>query len=128
LGFIFQASANLRQHYSSYPPTSGLAERHRVELIAGDTTADYIYQIADPSLRPRRQDAEYSMASICSLIRNFLGDQWAPWKFTSNTLGHPQPESLHQALHAPVFFGQNVNRLIMRAGDLERAGISSDRP
>jgi AraC-like DNA-binding protein len=31
------------------------------------------------------------------------------------------------AFHAPVFFGQNVNRLVLRGGDLNRAGIASDR-
>jgi AraC-like DNA-binding protein len=128
LGFIFQASANLRQallQLSAY--VSVWQSATRVELIAGDTTADYIYQIADPSLRPRRQDAEYSMASICSLIRNFLGDQWAPLEVHFEHGETPTRRAYTQALHAPVFFSQNVNRLIMRAGDLERAGISSDR-
>jgi AraC-like DNA-binding protein len=129
LGFIFQASANLRQallQLSAY--VSVWQSATRVELIAGDTTADYIYQIADPSLRPRRQDAEYSMASICSLIRNFLGDKWAPLEVHFEHAGPPATRRAYtQALHAPVFFGQNVNRLIMRAGDLARAGVSSDR-
>jgi AraC-like DNA-binding protein len=129
LGFIFQASANLRQallQLSAY--VSVWQSATRIELIAGDHTADYIYQIADPSLRPRRQDAEYSMASICSLIRNFLCDQWAPMEVHFE---HPGPKGngrvYTQTLHAPVFFGQNTNRLVMRAGDLDRAGISADR-
>jgi AraC-like DNA-binding protein len=129
LGFIFQASANLRQallQLSSY--VSVWQSATRVELIAGDTTADYIYQIADSSLRPRRQDAEYSMASICSLIRNFLGDRWAPMEVHFEHAGPAAPRRAYtQALHAPVFFGQNINRLVMPAADLERAGISSDR-
>jgi AraC-like DNA-binding protein len=127
LGFIFQASANLRQallHLSAY--VSVWQSATRVELIAGGHTADYIYQIADPSLRPRRQDAEYSMASLCSLIRNFLGDQWAPMEVHFE---HPPANgrAYTQALHAPVFFSQNTNRLVMRAGDLDRPGISPDR-
>jgi AraC-like DNA-binding protein len=129
LGFIFQASANLRQallQLSAY--VSVWQSATRVELIAGDNTADYIYQIADPSLRPRRQDAEYSMASICSLIRNFLGDQWAPMEVHFEHAGPPGNRRAYtQALHAPIFFGQNINRLVMRAGDLNRAGITSDR-
>ncbi len=32
-----------------------------------------------------------------------------------------------QALRAPVFFSQNVNRLVMRSGDLARTGMASDR-
>jgi AraC-like DNA-binding protein len=98
----------------------------RVELIAGDTTADYIYQIADTSIRPRRQDAEYSLAALCSLIRNFFGCQWSPlevhFEHSSN-----MTRAYEHSFHAPVFFGQSVNRIVLRAADLNRAGIASDR-
>ena len=129
LGFIFQASADLRhalQHLSSY--VSVWQSATRVELITGDSTADYIYQIGDASLRPRRQDAEYSLAAICSLIRNFLGDQWAPLEVHFE---HPNSSSgkkaYDQAFHAPVYFAQTINRLVLRDADLDRTGISSDR-
>ncbi len=129
LGFIFQASVDLRQalqQLSSY--VSVWQSATQVELIAGDSTADYIYQIGDASLRPRRQDAEYSLASICSLIRNFLGDQWAPLEvhFEHPSSGGTK-RAYDQAFHAPVFFAQNVNRLVMRPADLERTGVSPDR-
>ena len=127
LGFIFRASPNLRQALQQL--TSWLSvwqSATRVELIAGETTADYIYQIADASIRPRRQDAEYSLAALCSLIRNFLGCQWSPlevhFEHSSNIR-----RAYEQAFHAPVFFGQNVNRLVLRDADLDRTGTSSDR-
>jgi AraC-like DNA-binding protein len=127
LGFLFQASVNLRQALQQL--TSWLSvwqSATRVELIAGDTTADYIYQIGAASIRPRRQDAEYSLAALCSLIRNFLGCQWSPlevhFEHSSN-----MRRAYEHSFHAPVFFGQNVNRIVMRAGDLNRAGIASDR-
>lgn len=129
LGFIFRASIDLRQallQLSSY--VSVWQSATRVELVAGEGTVDYIYQIGDTSIRPRRQDAEYSLASICSLIRNFLGGHWAPLEVhfehgssASNTRFYAR------AFNAPVFFGQSVNRLVMRQSDLHRAGISADR-
>jgi AraC-like DNA-binding protein len=129
LGFIFQASADLRQalqHLSSY--VSVWQSATRVELIIGDTTADYIYQITDASLRPRRQDAEYSLSSICSLIRNFLGDQWAPLEVHFEHAGSSTGKRAYeQAFHAPVFFAQTTNRLIVRDVDLGRTGTSPDR-
>jgi AraC-like DNA-binding protein len=127
LGFLFQASVNLRQALQQL--TSWLSVWQgatRVELIAGDTTADYIYQIGDASIRPRRQDAEYSLAALCSLIRNFLGCQWAPLEVHfehSSTMRRAYEHSFH----APVFFGQNINRIVLRGGDLNRRGIASDR-
>jgi AraC-like DNA-binding protein len=127
LGFLFQASIHLRQALQQL--TSWLSvwqSATRVELIVGETTADYIYQIGDASIRPRRQDAEYSLAALCSLIRNFLGCQWSPlevhFEHSSN-----MRRAYEHSFHAPVFFGQSVNRLILRAGDLNRAGIASDR-
>jgi len=132
LGFMFQASANLRvalQQLAAY--VNVWQSGTHIELVAGETTAEYIYQIDDPLLRPRRQDAEYSMASICSLIRNLLGDKWAPLEVHFE---HASPQSdprsaraYAQAFHAPVFFAQNVNRLLIRQSDLSRAGIASDR-
>src|SRR5271165_2810615 len=59
LGFIFHATTDLRralEQLSSY--VSVWQSETRVELIAGEATADYIYQIGDASIRPRRQNAE----------------------------------------------------------------------
>jgi AraC-like DNA-binding protein len=127
LGFLFQASIHLRQALQQL--TSWLSvwqSATRVELISGDTTADYIYQIGDASIRPRRQDAEYSLAALCSLIRNFLGCQWSPLEVHFEHSSHMRRAYEH-SFHAPVFFGQNLNRIVLRAGDLNRAGIASDR-
>jgi AraC-like DNA-binding protein len=132
LGFMFRASADLRlalQQLSSH--VSVWQSGTRLELLAGDHTADYIYQIDDPLLRPRRQDAEYSLASICSLIRNLLGEKWTPVEVHFEHVrfsGTPSAARAYaQAFHAPVFFGQNLNRLVIRQSDLRRAGVSSDR-
>jgi AraC-like DNA-binding protein len=132
LGFMFQASADLRlalQQLSSY--VSVWQSGTRLELLVGDLTAEYIYQIDNPLLRPRRQDAEYSLASICSLIRNLLGDNWAPrevhFEHAAPDTDRRAARAYAQAFHAPVFFAQNLNRLVIQQVDLGRAGISSDR-
>lgn len=132
LGFMFQASADLRlalQQLSSY--VSVWQSGTRLELLVGDLTAEYIYQIDNPLLRPRRQDAEYSLASICRLVRNLLGETWAPvevhFEHASFSRAPTAARAYAQAFHAPVFFGQNLNRLVIRQSDLRRAGVSSDR-
>jgi AraC-like DNA-binding protein len=132
LGFMFQASTDLRaalEQLSSY--VSVWQSGTHVELVSGKDTADYIYQIDDPTLRPRRQDAEYSLASICSLIRNLLGDNWAPrevhFEHAAPDTDRRAARAYAQAFHAPVFFAQNLNRLVIQQVDLGRAGISSDR-
>jgi AraC-like DNA-binding protein len=129
LGFMFRASTNLGlalQQLSFY--VNVWQSGTHLDLVPDGHTADCTYHIDDPLLRPRRQDAEYSISSICSLIRNFLGTSWAPLEIHFE---HPDPAPGHrayqQAFHAPVFFGQNLNRLVLRTTDLARAGISSDR-
>ena len=130
LGFIFQASVNLCEalHQLSSYVTVWQSGTH-MTLVPGKNTAGYLYQIDDPSLRPRRQDAEYSLSSICSLIRNLLGDTWSPLEvhFEHQASGHISARAYAQAFHAPVFFGQNVNRIVMRRTDLTRAGRANDR-
>jgi AraC-like DNA-binding protein len=130
LGFIFQASANLREalhHLSSY--VSVWQSGTHMTLVQGKTTAGYTYQIDDPQLRPRRQDAEYSLAATCSLVRNLLGETWSPLEvhFEHEAADRCSARAYAQAFHAPVFFGQNVNRILIRNSDLARAGRSSDR-
>jgi AraC-like DNA-binding protein len=130
LGFIFQASANLREalhHLSSYV-TVWQSGTH-MTLVQGKTTAGYTYQIDDPQLRPRRQDAEYSLAATCSLIRNLLGDTWSPLEvhFEHEAGDRISARAYAQTFHAPVFFGQNVNRILLRSSDLTQAGRSPDR-
>ena len=125
LGFMFRNSADLRlalQQLSAY--VNVWQSGTHLDLLPGDRTADCTYQIDDPLLRPRRQDAEYSIAALCSLIRNFLGEKWAPLEVHFE---HPQPSSDHraarayaQAFHAPVFFGQNLNRVVIPTTDLSR--------
>jgi AraC-like DNA-binding protein len=127
LGFMFRASTNLGlalQHLSSY--VNVWQSGTHLELVPAGETTGCIYQIDNPHLRPRRQDAEYTLASICSLIRNYLGTTWSPQE-----IHFEHPGSNHrayaQAFHAPVFFHQTVNRMVLRTADLARAGISSDR-
>jgi AraC-like DNA-binding protein len=132
LGFMFQASVDLRQalqQLSSY--VSVWQSGTHLELLPGEIAADCIYQIDDPMMRPRRQDAEYTLASICNLICNFLGEHWAPLEVHFEHAGpladHRAARAFAHAFHAPVFFGQNLNRLVIRQSDLCRAGVSSDR-
>jgi AraC-like DNA-binding protein len=138
LGFLFRASATLRQaleQLSAY--LSVWQSATRMELIEDREsdpdaeTTSFLYQIGDNTLRPRRQDAEYSLASLCALIRNFLGDQWTPLEVhfehaAHETTAHAR-RAYNQAFHAPLFFSQNINRLVLRNADLDRTGQASDR-
>lgn len=95
----------------------------RVELNVRGGTADYSYQIVDPAIWPRRQDAELTLAATCSAIRALLGASWSPVEvhFEHDSTGDDVQHinsALVQIFRAPVFFCQPVNRLILDPKDL----------
>lgn len=80
------------------------------------------YQILDPAIKQRRQDAELSLAACLSHIRAFLGASWSPVEVHFE---HPAPQSVKlfsRIFRAPVLFDQPDNRLILARTDLERFG------
>ncbi len=95
-----------------------------VELEIRRETADWIYQIDDPNIRPRRQDAEFSLSATCGFIRTLLGARWTPIEvhFEHSPLDRSdsQPNALQRIFRAPVLFDQSVNRLIIERSDLAR--------
>jgi AraC-like DNA-binding protein len=127
LGFMFRASTDLGaalRHLSSY--VNVWQSGTHLELVSAGSHAICTYQIDNPQLRPRRQDAEYSLSAFCSLIRNFLGTAWAPLEVHFEHAGTAH-RAYARTFHAPVYFGQNLNRLVVRPSDLARAGVCSDR-
>jgi AraC-like DNA-binding protein len=95
-----------------------------VELEVRSETADWIYQIEDPAIRPRRQDAEFSLSATCGFIRNLLGPRWTPLEVHFE---HSPPEGFDPArnpltriFRAPILFNQSVNRVVLDRADLGR--------
>ncbi len=97
----------------------------RVELDVRRAMPEYLYQILEPAIWPRRQDAELTLAATCSAIRALLGARWSPVEvhFEHDRAPHYTKETesaLHRIFRAPVLFGQTVNRLILDPEDLVR--------
>jgi AraC-like DNA-binding protein len=103
-----------------------------VELETQATTAEWSYQIEEATIWPRRQDAEFSIATTCSLIRGMLGRSWNPLEIHFE---HAAPEGdagnrarLQRLLGAPVQFDQSVNRLVFERADLGRLVSLREQP
>lgn len=97
---------------------SGLSEE-------GDAIA-WVYQLSDPALWPRRQDAELTFGASCQLVRLGFSPRWAPLEvhFEHADTGHKA--RLEKLFRAPVLFGQPSNRLVMRRADAERLHRAED--
>jgi AraC-like DNA-binding protein len=126
IGLMFLAAGNLRialtQMSTFYSVWQGGT---RVELDVRCEMPEYIYKILDAAIWPRRQDAELTLAAMCSAVRALLGARWSPVEvhFEHDRSGYHTRETdaaLHRIFRAPVLFGQTVNRLILDPEDLVR--------
>ncbi|MBM7060299.1 AraC family transcriptional regulator [Pseudomonas sp. UL073] len=67
------------------------------------------YQVTDPSVSQRRQDAEFAVGTLYAMLRELTGECFAPLRVD---FAHPQPAdiSLHREVFAcPLRFGQPTN-------------------
>lgn len=72
------------------------------------------YQVRDPNILQRRQDAELSLGMFFNLFRESAGFQWTPEEVYFE---HPRPEDSKEheaAFGAPVFFNQQVNAIVFK--------------
>jgi AraC-like DNA-binding protein len=126
IGLMFLASANLRIALSQLSTFFSVWQgATRVQFNARGDMPEYIYQILEPTIWPRRQDAELTLAATCSAIRALLGTRWSPIEvhFEHDRAPHDTREidsALFRIFRAPVLFGQGVNRLILDPEDLVR--------
>lgn len=104
-----------------------------VELTVNDDFAECLYQISDPTIWPRRQDNEFTLALTCRLFRASVGPQWAPLEVQFE---HPAPEDVdvasarrlyHRAFRCPVEFGASANRILVDRADLLTPAVAAYR-
>ena len=68
------------------------------------------YQITDPRITRRRQDAELSLGMFCNVFRHALGEDWSPLEARFE---HNQMEARAHSHYfgAPVQFGHRINAI-----------------
>lgn len=77
------------------------------------------YQIVDPRIARRRQDAELSLGMFCNIFRHALGPRWRPLEVHFE---HHLPDERGEhrtTFDAPVLFGQKVNAIAFKREDLD---------
>lgn len=78
------------------------------------------YQVLHGAIAHKRQDAELSLGMFANLMRQALGQHWAP---ETVHFEHAQPEAWHEhckSFDAPVLFNQPSNSLIFSSQLLAR--------
>ena len=86
----------------------------------GEELTYFLYSIHDAKIWPRRQDAEFTLAALVSIVRELGLPRWHP---EAVEFEHPLPRSydrLTSFFGAPVRGGMLVNRITVRTEDLDR--------
>ncbi|HVW51971.1 MAG TPA: AraC family transcriptional regulator [Trinickia sp.] len=97
-----------------------------VDLVRDDEWPMWRYRIADEGIWPRRQDAEYSVSSMCHMLRIVCGAQWAPVEVHFEHIAPADIKPYQRMFRAPVRFQQPTNGLLLHAQDLDAQLKSAD--
>jgi AraC-like DNA-binding protein len=121
IGFLVLTSPRLRIGLENLAHYIGVwQDATEITLHDQADTVIWSYRIKDPSLWPRRQDAEFTLAATCAMIRSCFGGGWAPFEVHFE---HPRPkewQALQAMFRAPLRFGQSANALVLDSAELER--------
>lgn len=100
---------------------SSLQSNTSLEVIRGAETSMWRYRIQDPAIWPRRQDAEFALASFTTFIRELTGGRWRPLavEFEHDIAG--REHALRLFYNAPVEGNQPYNTLVLANADIDRA-------
>jgi AraC-like DNA-binding protein len=118
---LLRAACDLRTALESFALfQSRWQTRTLLDAAPGPDCTTYSYRIEDESIRPRRQDAEFAIAGIATIVRQLTTPKWFPTEvhFEHSIVG--REERLGQFFRAPVLGNQVANRLIILNEDLDR--------
>jgi AraC-like DNA-binding protein len=104
---------NLCEYFPAHQQGSTLALRQEGELLHLD------YQIHDPSISRKRQDAELSLGMFTNIFRHCYGARWKPLEIHFEHSRPSEPKEHEALIEAPVIFSQRINSIVFRRSDLE---------
>jgi AraC-like DNA-binding protein len=99
---------------------SRLQTKTLLDTMIGVDVTTYSYRIEDPAIWPRRQDAEFTIAGIVTLVRQLTTPKWSPAKVHFEHSVSGREEQLAPFFRAPLRGNQVANQLVIRNDDLDR--------
>ncbi|QUS37123.1 AraC family transcriptional regulator [Falsirhodobacter algicola] len=100
--------------------SSALQSGTRVTLEEDAEHVVLRYMVTASQISPSRQDNEFTLAGMCSLIRKGYDLRWRPLEVH---FSHPRPDtpgSVERWFDAPVLFSQATNMLVIHPKDAHR--------
>ncbi|MFN3273599.1 MAG: AraC family transcriptional regulator [Paracoccus sp. (in: a-proteobacteria)] len=127
MGVLFSLSPTLRKGFtrlSAHVRALQGGTQSSVFEVGSDLV--WTYRIADLSIWPRRQDAEYTLAAVCQLVRSGFSPGWTPQEIHLEHAEAGHRPLLSRVFRAPVLFGQSANRIVLDAASADRIHRSED--
>lgn len=122
LGILFETAGTLREALAKLALYSATWQGGTLIELHDDghkTHFNYVIQIS--RIWPRRQDAEFSLASACRFIRMALGRSWSPIAVEFEHHGdRKRAAKLSRYFGSPVRFAGKTNRIVLKSADIDR--------
>lgn len=128
IGMLFALSPTIRSAFERLS--------RYVNAVQGATSSgvfeedgDFVwsYRIDDPSMWPRRQDSEFTIAASCQLVRACFRRGWRPIQIHLEHQAPRDTTSLARIYGASILFGQSSNRIIMSRAEADRVHRTEDK-
>lgn len=121
VGYIFMSSPNLQAALHKF--SEHIADIQDVTELRADVFDNGMwvsYNFTDEHVFPRRQDVEFSLGYIATLVRKYLGGSFAPLEVHFEHEARASISSYEKIFGCDVFFEQRENRLLISKDDLQR--------
>ncbi|MGA0561293.1 AraC family transcriptional regulator ligand-binding domain-containing protein [Ancylobacter sp. VNQ12] len=128
IGMLLQLSGTIRAALRRMARHVGVVQGATgIGVVEEDDRLIWSYHLQDPRLWPRRQDAEYSVAATCQLVRSGFSAGWNPVEVHFEHAAPQDTLALQRLLRCPLLFGQSANRIVVDNRDADRVYRSEDR-
>ncbi|MBB3610493.1 AraC family transcriptional regulator [Rhizobium sp. BK602] len=128
IGMLFSLSPTIRSAFerlSKYVNAVQGATSSGVFEEKGDFV--WSYRIVDPSMWPRRQDSEFTLAASCQLVRSCFRRGWRPIEIHLEHQAPRDTRTLERIFGASILFGQSGNRIVMSRAEADRILRTEDK-
>ncbi|PVZ19518.1 MULTISPECIES: AraC family transcriptional regulator [unclassified Pseudomonas] len=119
LGYIGLCSGTLEEALVNFTQAFPLHQHNTlIELVDQGESYRFDYQVRQPGIGARRQDAELTLGMAANLMRHVLGPRWAPREVHFEHCRPADWQAHRELFDAPVHFGQACNSLVIAKHDL----------
>lgn len=114
VGIVLSLSESIEAGISRFVRyTNALQGGTQSQWIRNGSRWVFTYRLTDPHIWPRRQDAEFSLASLVQVVRDNFRSRWTPLEVHFE---HDAPDDsgpLERLFRCPVKFSQPINRIVI---------------